>query len=167
MINYADIQKIYMNEKAATELQKIDDCFYYDAADLLTKIEAEHREHISKRVYEIFERRRNKIVFAALRSGQKEPANMVPAEKKFYGKLTKDLEDYKEILSGEPARENEGDKVSVNTHIKKVKVKFLIPFPSIIGSDMVHYGPFKEGDVADMPLDNAQVLVDEEAAEEA
>jgi hypothetical protein len=42
-----------------------------------------------------------------------------------------------------------------------------MPFPSIIGSDMVHYGPFKEGEVADMPLDNARVLVDEEAAEEA
>jgi DNA replication initiation complex subunit (GINS family) len=166
MITYADIQKIYMNEKAATELQKIDDCFYYDAADLLTKIEVEHREHISKKVYEIFERRRNKLVFAALRSGQKELANMLPVEKKFYGKLAKDIEDYKEILSGEPAKESE-DKTGVNTQVKKVKVKFLMPFPSIIGSDMVHYGPFKDGDVADMPLDNAKVLVDEEAAEEA
>jgi DNA replication initiation complex subunit (GINS family) len=166
MITYADIQKIYMNEKAATELQKIDDCFYYDAADLLTKIDAEHREHISKRVYEIFERRRNKIVFAALRSGQKEPANMVPAEKKFYGKIAKDFEDYKEILSGESAKET-GDNAGVNTRIKKVRVRFLMPFPSIIGSDMVHYGPFNEGDEADMPLDNAKVLVEQEAAEEA
>ncbi|MFZ2455283.1 MAG: hypothetical protein WAX07_02250 [Candidatus Altiarchaeia archaeon] len=167
MINYADIQKIYMNEKAATELQKIDDCFYYDAADLLAKIEAEHREHISKRVYEIFERRRNKIVFAALRSGQKEPANMVPAEKKFYGKIAKELEDYKEVLSGEPAGEKEEENTAVNTQIKKVRVRFLIPFPSVIGSDMVHYGPFKEGDIVDIPLDNAKVLVEEEAAEEA
>jgi DNA replication initiation complex subunit (GINS family) len=166
MITYADIQKIYMNEKAATELQKIDDCFYYDAADLLTKIEVEHREHISKKIFEIFERRRNKMVFAALRSGQKELANMLPAEKKFYGKIAKDLEDYKEVLSGEQAKESE-DKTGVNTQVKKVKVKFLMPFPSIIGSDMVHYGPFKDGDVADMPLDNAKVLVEEEAAEEA
>jgi DNA replication initiation complex subunit (GINS family) len=167
MINYADIQKIYMNEKATTELQKIDDCFYYDAADLLTKIEAEHREHISKRVYEIFERRRNKIVFAALRSGQKELANMLPAEKRFYEKMAKDLEDYKEILSGEPAGNKEGENSAINTRMKKVKVRFLTPFPSIIGSDLVHYGPFKEGDEADMPLDNAQVLVEQEAAEEA
>jgi DNA replication initiation complex subunit (GINS family) len=167
MITYADIQKIYMNEKAATELQKIDDCFYYDAADLLTKIDAEHREHISKRVYEIFERRRNKIVFAALRSGQKEPANMVPAEKKFCEKISKDLEDYKEVLSGEPSSNKEEDTTIVNAQIRKAKVRFLTQFPSIIGSDMVHYGPFKEGDIADIPRDNAKVLVEEEAAEEA
>ena len=167
MITYADIQKIHMNEKSATELQKIDDCFYYDAADLLTKIDAEHREHISKKVYEIFERRRNKMVYAALRSGQKELANMLPAEKIFYGKIAKEIEDYKEILSGEPAIDKADNTGAANTQIKKVKVKFLIPFPSIIGPDMVHYGPFKEGDVVDMPLDNAKVLVEEEAAEEA
>ena len=167
MITYADIQKIHMNEKAATELQKIDDCFYYDAADLLTKIDAEHREHISKKVYEIFERRRNKMVFAALRSGQKELVNMLPAEKKFYGKMAKEIEDYKEVLSGEPTKDKVDNTGAANTQIKKVKVKFLTPFPSIIGSDMVHYGPFKEGDVADMPIDNAKVLVEEEAAEEA
>ena len=167
MITYADIQKIHMNEKSATELQKIDDCFYYDAADLLTKIDAEHRDHISKKVYEIFERRRNKMVFAALRSGQKELANMLPAEKRFYETIAKEIEDYKDILSGEPAKDRPDNTGAANTQIKKVKVKFLTPFPSIIGSDLVHYGPFKEGDIAEMPLDNAKVLVEEEAAEEA
>lgn len=166
MITYADIQKVYANERASNELQRIDDCFYYDSADLLTKIDEEHREPIRKKVYEVFERRRNKIVFAALRSGQKEPANTIPAEKRFYERILKELEDYKGILSGEENKKGE-EKEQVIRDVKKVRIKFLTQLPAFIGSDMVHYGPFKEGDHAEIPMDNAQVLVDEEAGEEA
>ena len=165
MISYADVQSIYRSEKAGTELQKIDDCFYYDAADLLTKIDAEHREYIKKLVEEIFERRRNKIVLAALRSGQKEPANMVPAEKTFYARIVKDINEYKGILS-EPDKAKEENAGSVKAAIEKIMVRFLTQFPSIIGPDMVHYGPFKEGDTADIPADNARILIEKEAAEE-
>lgn len=165
MITYADIQKVYMNERSSNELQRIDDCFYYDAAELLAKIDEEHREAIRKKFYEIFERRRNKIVFAALRSAQKEPANMVPEEKRFYAKIAKDLEDYRAILSGGEGKPKEN--VPSRLDVKKTRIRFLTQFPSIIGSDMVHYGPFKEGDSADLPSDNAKILIEEGAAEEA
>lgn len=168
MITYADIQKVYMNERASNELQKMDDCFYYDASELLKKIEEEHKETIRKRVYEVFERRRNKIVFAALRSGQKEPANMVPAERKFYERIAKELEDYKSILSGDGnGRSGDGHETAAWREVKKTRIRFLTQFPSIIGSDMVHYGPFKEGDSADLPDDNAKILIEQDAAEEA
>ena len=165
MISYADVQSIYRSEKAGTELQKIDDCFYSDTIDLLAKISEEHREYIKKLVEEIFERRRNKIVLAALRSGQKEPANMVPAEKTFYARIVKDINEYKGILS-EPDKAKEENAGSVKAAIEKIMVRFLTQFPSIIGPDMVHYGPFKEGDTADIPADNARILIEKEAAEE-
>jgi DNA replication initiation complex subunit (GINS family) len=166
MISYADVQSVYRSEKAGTELQKIDDCFYPDSFNLLEKIAEEHREYIKKLVEEIFERRRNKIVLAALRSGQKEPANMVPAEKTFYARIIKDINEYRSILSG-PDKTNGENASAANTAIKKTKVRFLTQFPSIIGPDMVHYGPFKEGDTADIPADNAIVLIEHDAAEEA
>ncbi len=166
MISYADVQSIYRSEKAGTELQKIDDCFYYDTIDLLAKIGEEHREYIKKLVEEIFERRRNKIVLAALRSGQKEPANMVPAEKAFYAVIAKDINEYRGILS-EPDKAKAENAGASKVGIEKIKVRFLTQFPSIIGPDMVHYGPFREGDIADLPVDNAKILIEREAAEDA
>ncbi len=166
MVSYADVQSVYRSEKAGIELQKIDDCFYYDAFGLLEKIADEHREYIKKLVEEIFERRRNKIVLAALRSGHKEPANMVPAEKIFYARIMKDINEYRDILSG-PDKTREEKTSAANTVLEKIRVRFLTQFPSIIGPDMVHYGPFKEGDMADIPIDNAKILIENEAAEEA
>lgn len=106
-------------------------------------------------------------MFAALRSTQKEPANMVSVEKRFYERIAKELEDYRGILSGEEKGTNTAcDEKHVIEDVKKVKVRFLAQLPAFIGIDMVHYGPFKEGDMAEVPKENAQVLVYEEAAEE-
>jgi hypothetical protein len=43
--------------------------------------------------------------------------------------------------------------------IEYVKVRFLKEIPSIVGADMKVYGPFKEGDIAELPKVNAEVLV--------
>ncbi|MCP8318580.1 MAG: hypothetical protein L6N95_01970 [Candidatus Methylarchaceae archaeon HK01B] len=45
-------------------------------------------------------------------------------------------------------------------------VKFLQPTPSIIGIDLKKYGPFKEEDIAVIPLENARPLIKQKIVSE-
>lgn len=169
MVTYADVQGIYRSEKGSPTLQKIDDGFYSGLSQLLSGIDEEHREYIKKLAEEIFEKRRNKMVVNALRSPDKEPVNMAPVEKVFYAELTRTLAKYRGKVFSEKIRDEEEklrEEEDKRIKTEKIKVRFLHPLPSIIGSDLVHYGPFKEGDTVKLPKGNAVVLIDQEIAEE-
>ena len=169
MVTYADVQKIYRSEKGSPTLQEIDDGFYSGVLQLLSGIDEEHKEYIKKLAEEIFEKRRNKMVVNAMRSPDKEPVNMVPVEKVFYAELTRTLAKYRGKVFSEKIREEEEElreREIERMKIEKIKIGFLCSMPSIIGSDLVHYGPFKEGDTVELPKDNAGILIDQEIAEE-
>ncbi|WP_049996399.1 DNA replication complex subunit Gins51 [Halococcus sediminicola] len=40
-----------------------------------------------------------------------------------------------------------------------VRVRFCGSYPGIVGTDSVKYGPFEDGDTAEMPEDSAEVLI--------
>ena len=40
-----------------------------------------------------------------------------------------------------------------------VRVRFCGSCPEIVGTDSVKYGPFQDGDTAEMPKDSAEVLI--------
>lgn len=176
MITYNEVQAAYRREKSSNDLQSINPNFYSDVRELLTKIEGEHHEYVKKLVCEIFERRRNKIVLGALRSVGPDGTNMIPLEKALYEDLEKTLIKHREIiLSASPA-----DWSSVNNEniyanpretsdqvIGLVRIRFMKSMPAIVGSNLVHYGPFNEGDVGELPLENARVLLENGIAEEA
>ena len=42
---------------------------------------------------------------------------------------------------------------------KRLLIRFLQAIPAIVGPDMKTYGPFKEEDVAYLPIENAEVLI--------
>jgi len=48
--------------------------------------------------------------------------------------------------------------------IEHVKVRFLKEIPAIVGADMKTYGPFKEGEIAELPKPNAEALIKQEVA---
>jgi DNA replication initiation complex subunit (GINS family) len=144
MITYADLQRIYRAEKGNTGLEKVDDDFYADCRELLANLGVEHLDYVKKLAAEIFERRRNKIVVHALRSPEKEIANMTPVEKEFYSEVVFALQRYRDVaFSGS---KDTGAVKKDKTVVDKLRIRFLSQLPSIIGTDMVHYGPFKEGD---------------------
>lgn len=45
------------------------------------------------------------------------------------------------------------------TKPKRLLIRFLQAIPAIVGPDMKTYGPFKEEDVAYLPIENAEVLI--------
>lgn len=167
MINLADIQRIYRNEKASVELQKIDDCFYSDSFNLLSKLEGVDKSYVERMIQEIFERRRNKIVLAALRSTEREPQALTSQEKAFFLAVSNILNEYRQLIFSNGKNREAAAQINNKAGLtEKKKIRFLQPLPAIIGVDLVHYGPFKEKDVAEIPKQNAEILIEQEIAEE-
>jgi DNA replication factor GINS len=52
------------------------------------------------------------------------------------------------------------ESMAVQVRSKQVLVRFLKPIESFVGVDMNKYGPFREEDVASLPLENARSIVD-------
>jgi DNA replication factor GINS len=52
------------------------------------------------------------------------------------------------------------ESIAVQVRSKQVLVRFLKPIESFVGVDMNKYGPFKQEDVASVPLENARSIVD-------
>jgi len=165
MITYADVQRVYHNESKSPTLSEIPEDFYDQIPVLLSEVGKEHEQHITKFMREIHTKRRNKIMLHALRICDKAspPVNITPKENEFYAaavdlmqkhskntlhlnleKRPKKLEDVQESL---------------------VKVRILKPMPSIVGSDLRNYGPFREDQVLELPETNAIILISKQFAE--
>jgi hypothetical protein len=53
---------------------------------------------------------------------------------------------------------------AVPAPMEYVKVRFLEDIPAIVGADMKTYGPFKKGEIAELPKPNAEAFVKQEVA---
>ena len=186
MLNYADIQRIYRTEKNTPLLQKIDDNFYSELSKLISSVGDEHKEHLLKLADDICDRRKNKIIMQAMRTGSESPVNAIPIENDMYDEITGVLVEYAVGLSNqfrgiEKAAGNvkkrqqpadnplESEERRGETELadnEKISVRIIRPLPSFIGSDMVHYGPVNDGDILKLPTDNARILTERGIAEE-
>lgn len=174
MTTYDEIQGIYRAEKRSpNSLGAIDNNFYLNALKLIAEVGESHKNEISNIINEIFQMRVNKIVRLATRIGDSSPPeNTIPAEKELYDEIIRLLTDYrKKILLNERIEEEISDKRMENlsteeSKTEKVKLLILRQMPSIIGSDLVHYGPFKENDIVEIPEDTARILIEKGIAEE-
>ncbi|TXT63805.1 MAG: hypothetical protein BAJALOKI3v1_310034 [Promethearchaeota archaeon] len=67
-------------------------------------------------------------------------------------------------------QENMREEISVQVQIEQKEinysiVRFIKDTPSLVGIDLLHYGPFKKEDIANIPFKNAEILVNEKFAE--
>jgi len=56
---------------------------------------------------------------------------------------------------------NKGDQEKINYTL----IRFLRTTPPLVGVDLIYYGPFKEEDIANLPQENAKILIIEKFAE--
>jgi len=182
MITYSDIQKFYRIEKNSTSLQDIGSNFYSELGGMLEKINEKHRQSLVWFASEIYNRREQKILNRAIGSSQlgnlKEnlPENLTPEEGEMYSEIASVLLKYRKSMlnfeklnaSKKTERESTGeespDSSAGNLNLNLIDVEILKPMPSFIGSNLVHYGPFSDGDVISIPRDNAKILIKNEFA---
>ena len=171
MINYLQ-DKFKLLEKKSND----DDLFSVGEKD---KLEAELR-NIKRILKELYERREKKIIEMALnrsRTGSNiiDTSALLNEEKQFYEGLIETLDKFRvsvlfNILKGERPKivaevkvqpEVKGPEVKEEKEEVKeklVRAKFIHAVPRFIGKNLEIWGPFQEGEEAELPKDVVEIL---------
>ena len=180
--NYLSDVQLYMKQKLA-ELQERKGSDNMFAMSGMDKMERELRS-IQRTIREIYERREKKIIDMALNRSRTQSdiidtSGMLQKETEFYQSVLGSLDQYRnEILRPIFTSESTFDRVEVEEIIEEsetsqmpedsemgVTVKFLASIPQFIWKDLKEYGPFEEGDTAQLSVSIAEALVSKGRAE--
>ncbi len=190
--NRAELQKLsdsffldlinYLNEKKKILNAPADGDLFSSTEKENTRIQMDNIINLLDKLYDKRERKLINMALDTARVGKSliDTSIMLKEEKKLFEDVTKVLESYrKDILlnikdgkhpevtttpkNGVPV---EGTTKNVETTKRDtVLVRFLSAVPKFVGKDLEIIGPFEEEDVANLPQDIADVLIEKERAE--
>jgi DNA replication initiation complex subunit (GINS family) len=180
-LTYEELRKIEQLERSTPDLVKLDSHFYRELRDhienLEEKLHLEQKTNIGSRksmllineikntkrlTQGIYERREKKIVqgaLAAARGGTHHLKYLTQLEKNFYEKLLGTLQEGRRLII-EEKHQNNSDK----TDDPRVIIRVLQDIPQFVGHNMKKY-TLKEEDVATLPPDIAEILIERGVAE--
>jgi DNA replication initiation complex subunit (GINS family) len=173
MLNYSKLREMQRSEIASSELCAVNEDFYAQLKEFLTEKRKEalgsqnllvikECENLRKIAKSIVNKRNEKLVLLALR-GKKDTSGMTAEETEFLSHLSKAIEENDAQLSFIFEEGNGKPAAAEKDNIKRVRLlKNISPYK---GLDEKVYGPFKEGEVAELPHDEAQWLLKEKMAE--
>ncbi len=173
MITYNDIYEALRKEKYSEQLQKLPKNFLKEVAeyfkekkeileknkDILSgdlKVKKQFENAISI-FNEIMVRRKKKILdlaFIAIETGisKRDFENMLDFEREMFDKITRIIKEtdknLNEILNGKPKKEKEN-----------ILVNFKEDVEEFIGLNEETYGPFKKGEIANLPKEIVEILI--------
>jgi DNA replication initiation complex subunit (GINS family) len=165
MITYETLRRIEHEEREQNKLSKLPENFLRKVSEYLEKKEAIAGEGGAQTEYKakwqtfrnIIQMRERKIVnftLSCARSGAI-PDDMTPEERELFDSIVRDLLDFE----GKRQKLMSGERVEMET------VAFLQDVSEFVGIDMANYGPYKSGDIATVPKENAKVLAEKGAGE--
>ena len=194
IITYETLYELLRREKSRSEIQDLGNDFFGDVIkyikdkkDILESQKSKDNVFASREIErttkqlgsiytilkELYERRENKIINSALLNSRNDSkvdvSVLLPDEIKFYESLRNNLNLYRKgilssLLEGKlPVLEE--PKVIKSDFKDKMLIRFINPVPKFVGSNGFSYGPFEEEDIANLPLDIANLLVEKERAE--
>jgi len=176
---YVELYSIWKQELENSELEKIPSDFYYRVVDYFKRLREEGRmldkrtvkatllrkemRNVKRMFTRLIQTRHQKIV-RKLSVGKGIPSEGLTPEEE---KICKRFFPIAEVMQNFAMNILEGHLIDVDIqHQHKRKVlRFLKEIPAIIGADMKTYGPFKNEDLASLPLENSRVLVKQRMAE--
>ncbi len=195
IITYENLYEILRREKYRTELQKVDETFFRDvvkylqektailssqsqkdsifASTELVKTQNQIR-NIQKILKELYEKRENKILQAALFSSRtqnpQDTSAMLPQELAFYRGLKDNLDTYRQgilyqILKNElpnleiPDIEVEQKDLKTEDKTNTINVQILEDVPEFVGPDLEVYGPYKKDESLSLQENIAKLLI--------
>ena len=175
MITYAELYEVLRKEKYTEQLQQLQKGFFADVSEYFRdkkKIADKHDEMFNDAIAktkkqlenaitilrEIVSKRQKKVIniaFVAAKTGisKKDSENMTDNEKRLFDAIVKELEtdekNFSVILSG----------LSEEKDLKNQLVRFTYDVAEFVGPDETKLGPFKLGDIANLPHKIAEILV--------
>ena len=175
-MDYTTLYEAWKQEKRNNELQPLDKRFYVDLSGYIralkdelhmldeetfrAKLTAEECDRIDKLTKDLIWTRFHKIDEKAFQRKHINVEFLTSEEEMIYLELTattekmRDLE--RKILRGRTLKLSDPD---ITSNPKRLLVRFRQALPAIIGPDTKVYGPFKEEDVAFLPVENAESLI--------
>lgn len=182
-ITFELIRNIQREEQKVSKLTKLPDGFYKNinsylqqkkkVAEGTDKVGSTELKNIERLVEDIFNRRERKIlnmVLIAVRT-RIPPENLTEEEKVFFDNLVEMVRNRRkealaELFEKETAVKIEEAEPEVEMKSEIVPVIFKKDVDEFVGIDMKNYGPFREGDTAELPSENAKLLIEKEIASE-
>jgi DNA replication initiation complex subunit (GINS family) len=182
VLTYEALREIQRNEKKSEKLFELSNDFYKafeayieqrtNSKDESSTIEVQNAKNILR---DIVDRREKKILNQALRTARTQEkvdkGTMTEKEQELYDALLNVLNEYRFDLNGngqKPAEEEEEDEEEPKEEdSSRIKIKVLEDLPAIVGADFEDYGPFKAGEVIELPRENAEIFLNKEKAEKA
>ncbi|MFC1768416.1 hypothetical protein ACFLZX_01505 [Nanoarchaeota archaeon] len=194
IITYETLYEMLRLEKVRPELQKFDKNFLQDCAnyikeknELLEKsiknpsqfsgTEGKNIElqllNVKKILRELYDRREKKIIQMAMDKSRLPTAlidtsSLLKEEEDFFENSTQILTNSRKMIlnaaiNGIPQQEK--PKVEVQKK-ETMMVRFLQAVPKFVGKELEIYGPFQEDDIANLPSEISNVLIQKGRAEE-
>jgi DNA replication initiation complex subunit (GINS family) len=115
--------------------------------------------NVERLLEDIYNRRERKIVQQAIIAARTEipPENLMNEEEKLFKDILSILETHRgktlSLLLGKTKEKS-----------NLIEVKFKEEVPEFVGSDAKKYGPFKKGDTAKLPAENAKLMIKNDMA---
>ncbi|MCH8004541.1 MAG: hypothetical protein IH934_07995 [Nanoarchaeota archaeon] len=172
----------YLNDKKKI-LGKEDSLFSYEEKKKVEK-QIDNAKRIIK---EIYERREKKILNIALiksrtKSDVLDTSSMLENENFFFDEIVKTLNVFRkdiieniidgkqvsEVIVGKKEANKTSDEISEKKEMEKNTklVRFLYSVPKFVGKELEEYGPFEEEDIANLPAEIAEILINKGRVEE-
>ena len=139
-------------------------------------------ENIYKILKELYERREKKILNLALdksrtKSNLIDTSSLLKEEKVVFEALSNLLDTYRDSILFSVLKENQPFMQPVHERKEEFKsalelkkktklVRFMQKIPKFVGPELEEYGPFEEEDIANLPQEVADVLLEKNRAEE-
>ncbi len=183
IVTFETLREVQRKEKKTEKLAELSDEFYAEAMQYFERSakndlnEARNGRSIFD---DIVDKREKKILNHALQSVRlRERADlrgMTTNEREFFSKLVDSIKEFRESVDANSGKieMKEIGKTKEEVPIERenplenpdfIKIKVLEDVPEIVGIDMNDYGPFKKGEIARLPRENAELFVNKGKAE--
>ena len=145
-----------------------------DSRALRTRLAKMELENVTKMIEDIFWRRVEKVLATLRAKGHVDPAELTPEERVLFAPMEESFAELKKFVEGllrgefrepkppEPTAPEEAPPQPGPTgpgRPRLMLVRILSDVPALVGADMRVHGPFKRGDVAFIPVENALGLI--------
>jgi len=180
MITYSEIYELLRKDKYSEQLQKLPKEFFKEISDYLAEKEKisskdgifsdtikktkKELENAMTMVKDLMAKRQEKIVrlaMVAAKTGisKRDVENMMDYERELFDSVARSIEDFDKSIKGMISGEGK------EKDLKNRLVRFKQDISEFAGVDGSVLGPFKEGEIANIPKEIAEILLKSEQVE--
>lgn len=194
VLTFENLYEVLRKEKNNEDLQKIDDEFFTYVKEYLNEKQNDlksvnlksdifsHKEkenltlqinNTKKVLKELYDRREQKILSLAINKSKTnstliDTSSLILKETQLFEKLSETLLKFRDEFLNEQVteiiQEITEEPIKINTIPGYAKVRFLENVDTFIGRELEEYGPYREEEIAEIPEDLAEILINDEKA---